>query len=455
MSVSRQSQVRCPAAEWPPAPFGPAGIPSASSHAPTLEPVRRTARSSRWLRSSLAVPLAAAVLGAPLGAQDTPDTRSAFEAGSVSGRVIDAATRRPIADVIVRVDGSELQTLSDPNGLFLLSGVPVGGQRLVLQHLSYGEHTRRVAINEGETLRFEVRLSTQAIELAPLLVETLSELERRRITTGAQINEVEREDLDEAGRTGQTLAELLRLRIPGTSVRQGRLGGACVEFRGARSAGGTCRELTVFVDGVRIADPGLFYTTIPPNDVERMELLSPAEAGARYGSISGNGVLLVETRRPPQRRADTDLAGNAVSGFDWTGESRPYAWKRVFATSFAANLVGVGLSLALADQCLWRTEAGSLGLRTRCGGAATTGIGFLSLTLPAIGGSLAARWGGSTEQSRGRLTPGSLTTALGVTSGYMLLIHGTGTSEAIGMGMLSVGVPVLTTLADRIFRSRH
>lgn len=454
MSVSRQFQVRCPGTECAPSPEGPGRFPSDRKRRSGWRGDRRVSPDGR-VRQFVLSSLAAGLLAVPVGAQDTPGTRSAFEAGSVSGRVIDATTRRPIPDVIVRVDGVGIETLSDQNGIFLLSGVPAGGHRLVLQHLSYGEHARRVAVNEGETLTFEARLSTQAIELAPLLVETLSELERRRITTGAQINEVERGELEEAGRTGRTLAELLRQRIPGTAVRQGRFGGACVEFRGARSAGGACRELTVFVDGVRIADPGLFYTTVPPGDIERMELLSPAEAGARYGSVSGNGVLLIETRRPPERRAQTDLAGNDISGFDWSGESKPYAWKRVFATSFAANLIGVGVSIALADQCLWRTEAGSLGLRTRCGGAATTGIGFLSLTLPAIGGSLAAQWGGATDQSRGRLTPASLTTALGVTSGYMLLIHGTGTSEAIGTGMLAVGVPVLTTLADRIFRSRH
>jgi hypothetical protein len=398
--------------------------------------------------------LLALALVTPIAAQDALPSEDRPGFGTVSGRVIDANTRRPIPDVVVRVEESLQETLTDRSGMFVLAGVPVGDRRLVLQHLSYGEHTRRVLITEQENLTLEARISTRAIELAPLVVETLSELDRRRITTGVQINEVERPDMDVAQRTGQNLADLIRQRIPGASVRQGRLGGACVEFRGARAARGACRELTVFVDGVRIADPGLFFTTVPPNDIERMELLSPAEAGARYGSVSGNGVLLVETRRPPERRGATTLDGKAVSGFDWTGESRPYAWKRVFASSFVANAVGVGLSLALADQCLWRTEAGSLGLRTRCGGAATTGIGFLAMALPAFGGSMAAQWGGTTDMSKGRVTPTSLAAALGVVSGYMFLIHGTGTSEMIGATVLSVGVPVITTLADRIFRSR-
>jgi hypothetical protein len=49
----------------------------------------------------------------------------------------------------------------------------------------------------------------------------------------------------------------------------------------------------------------------------------------------------------------------------------------------------------------------------------------------------------------------SLTAALGLASGYMLVIHGTDGSQAAGAVMLGMGVPVLTTLANRIFRSLH
>ncbi len=394
--------------------------------------------------------LVAALLVVPVAAQD-PDTPR--EVGSISGRVVDAATGRPIPDVVIRLDGSDHETLSDARGMFTLTEVGEGDQRLVLEHLRYGEHARRVLVSPGEDLSLEARISTRAIELAPLVVETLSELDRRRITSGSQINEVTRDALDRAQTSGRTLAEMLPERIPGASVRRGPAGRSCVEYRGARS-GGACRDLAVFVDGVRIADPGSFYDMVPPGDIERMEILSVAEAGARYGSISGNGVLLIETRRPPTR-SNPDQPSTVNAMFDWSGEAQPYAWKRVFATSFAANVVGIGLGIALADQCLRRTDAGSLGLTSHCGGATTMGIGILSMAVPALGSSLAAQWGGATPVSHGRLAPTTLTTALGVASGYFLVIHGTGASEAMGAIVLGLGVPVLTTLADRVFRSNH
>ena len=407
----------------------------------------------------MALALGLPLLGAtafPLSAQDRGEGQARLP-GIVSGRVVDQSSGTPISDVRIRVEDTAIEALSDERGMFRLAEVPSGQQRLLLTHLAYGEHARLVLVPEADRLIVEARISTQAIELAPLLVETLTDVDRRQATTGAQVNEIERPALDLAHRTGRNLGDLLRQEIPGASVRQGWFGGACVEFRGARSMGGRCREMTVFMDGVRIANPGLLLATLSPNDVESMEVLSPAEAGARYGSISGNGVLLIETRRPPRPGArGPDLPGSAEATlFDWSEESSPYAWKKTMATSFLANAIGVGTGLALAHQCLWRTEAGSLGLRTRCGGAATTGIGFLALGLPALGSALAAQWGGATDRSAGRVTPISLTAALGVASGYMLIIHGTDTSQVAGSVMLGLGVPVLTTLAGRIFRALH
>jgi hypothetical protein len=389
-------------------------------------------------------------------AQDRAGERSSTP-GIVLGRVVDQATGTPISDVRIRVAETAIEALSDDGGRFRLPDVPPGQQRLLLSHLAYGEHDRLVLVPNADRLILEARLSTQAIELAPLLVETLTEVDRRQATSGAQVNEVERPAIDLAHRTGRNLGEVLRQEIPGASLREGWFGGACVEFRGARSGTGPCRELTVFMDGVRIAEPGLLLATLSPNDVESMEILSAAEAGARYGSISGNGVLLIETRRPPgpARRRGPQPAAPESAFFDWSGEDHPYAWKGTFVRAFLANALGVGAGLVLAHQCMWRTEAGSLGLRTRCGGATTAGIGLVALGLPAVASALAARWGGATDRSAGRITPMSLTAALGLASGYMLVIHGTDGSQAAGAVMLGMGVPVLTTLANRIFRSLH
>ena len=371
--------------------------------------------------------------------------------GTVSGRVIDGQTQRPISNVLVRVADTEIESLTDEAGLFALPGISPGNRRLVMEHLSYGEHSRQVLVQAGASLRLEARITQRAIELAPLVVETLTELQRRRVTTGFAMREVVREEIDAAARTGQDLSELLRDRMPSAYIRPGARGSACLETRGGRRGGARCNEVTVMLDGIQVSDPGYLYTTMPLSNIERLELLSVAEAGARYGSVAGGGVLLIETRQGP-RPTDPIAAKTVNARFDWSQEESSHPWKRSLLSSFAANAIGFAVTLRLADHCLWLTESGTLGLRTRCNGAATTGIGFLGMGLPAFGSSLAARWGGTTTRSKGRLTPAALAAGLTLMSGYILIINGTDASQAAGAALVTVGVPVLTVLSDRVFR---
>lgn len=293
---------------------------------------------------------------------------------------------------------------------------------------------------------FEVRLSQRAIELAPLVVESLSELDERRVSTGFSMNEVVADEIDEAARTGQTLNELLRDRLPGAFTR-----GSCLESRGAR-AGSRCREVRVIMDGVPVSSTSALLSTMPISNIERVELLSAGEAGARYGSFGGNGVLLIETKRGirPDR---LQPEGERLTGFDWSLETEPYSWPKVFGAAFLANALGLGISYALSSDCFRVTEEASLGLRTVCDGFKTTAAGFVSLGLPSVAGSLAARWAGSTARSRGRVLPMAVAGALTAMSGYLLVIHGDPAAEATGAVMLGITVPALMTLSDRVFRS--
>jgi len=380
-----------------------------------------------------------------------PRPAAAQSTGTLSGRVVDSRTGQPIQDVSVAIPSIDVRGLTNNDGFFVLLGIPEGGHDLVFDHLSYGRHTRQISMEADDELVLEARLSQRAIRLAPLVVETLSALERRRVTSGFSMNEVLREEVELAQRKGQTLAELLRDRLPGAVLRVGQGGSGCLETRGFRSGGASCRGVTVMLDGVQIAAPGSLYATMPLNEIERIELLSPGEAGARYGSAGGRGVLMIETRQGPRAVAPTPEE-RKIAGFDWSAEAEPYSWGRVFASSFAATTIGIGTSLLLARQCLDVTGAGSLGLRTRCNGAVTAGLGFLSLSLPTAGGTLGARWAGKTDRSEGRLTVSAVATTLMLTSGYLLLIHGGDVSTTAGVIVLSIGVPTVTTLADRAFR---
>ena len=377
---------------------------------------------------------------------------AAQQTGTLTGRVLEHENSRPIPDVVVRLHDLGLSTVTDAAGMFRFEVVPEGAHILVVEHLAYGDQSREIAVNPGEDLRLDVRLAPRTIEFEPLVVEAVTELERRRISTGHSINEVGPAQLSEAARRGLGLSEVLAQHLPGLRVRSGRTG-SCVEYRSTSAQGG-CNEVSVYVDGVRSAAPSLLYFSMPLEDIARVELLSPLQASTRFGMAAGGGALLVETKTGPQRQREA-AADNLVTGFDWSLEEERYGWERVFASSFVGNAVGLAVGLGLANQCL-EIDTGLGGLRPRCTGILTTGTGILALALPSAAGGYSAGWAGQTDRSKGRFLPAALGSAMAATAGYLLLIEGRSnearSAETAGIVLLAVGTPLMTTLADRIFR---
>ena len=375
------------------------------------------------------------------------------ERGTLTGRVLEEGSSRPVADVVVRLSNLGLSSVTDASGMFRFATVPEGAHMLVVEHLAFGEHAREVAVNPGEDLRLDVRLSPRAIELSPLVVEAVTELEQRRISTGHSMNEVGQEQISDAARRGLALSDVLAQHLPGLRVRSGRTG-SCVEYRSTSAQGG-CNDVSIYVDGVRAAVPSLLYFSMPLEDIARVELLSPLQASTRFGMAAGGGALLVETKTGPQRTREAASDRRLVTGFDWSLEEERYGWERVFLSSVAGNAVGLAVGLGLASRCL-DIDTGLGGLRPRCPAVFTTGAGFLALALPSAAGSYTAHWAGETDRSRGRFLPAALGGAMMATAGYLLFIEGKSNespvAERTGIVLLAVGTPLMTTLADRIFR---
>jgi hypothetical protein len=379
----------------------------------------------------------------PLSAQPT---------GTVSGVVIDQQSARPVADVSVGIEAANLTTLTGSDGRFRISEVPVGERSLVLQHIAYGMHTRPVQVAAGADLQLRVQISPQAIELTPLVVQVMSDLTLRNLASGNRVNQLERADIEEAARAGLRLSDLIRRGMQGIRIRRTATGD-CVEYRGSEG-GAVCKGVAVFIDGVQIASSEHLFAAIPLDDIQRVELLSPGQAGARYGSFAGWGVLLIETQQGLTR--DERGPERLAPGFDWSLETEPYRWKRVLGSAFVANGVGVGLGLLALDMCLHIANGDLLRVRSECGGVGMVASGFLTLGLPGTAGSLVTSRAGSTNRSRGMLLPSAVLATLTVSGGYLLLFHAetqeSNWARVGGIATLAVGAPLTMAISDRLFR---
>jgi TonB-dependent SusC/RagA subfamily outer membrane receptor len=104
---------------------------------------------------------------------------------------------------------------------------------------------------------------------------------------------------DELRRPAGHVLELLEGRVAGVSIHM--IGGQYAAQ--VRGAGGTLSgdEPLYVVDGVplpRGAGGRGFLDAIDPREVQRIDVLKDAAAGAIYGSRAGNGVILITLRRP-------------------------------------------------------------------------------------------------------------------------------------------------------------
>ena len=93
--------------------------------------------------------------------------------------------------------------------------------------------------------------------------------------------------------------------------------------------GGPCNSPIVVLDGLPVPYPELLFETIPLETIETVEVLSPAQAGVRYGTLgSANGVVLIETR-PPMRQRRVTAGGDPISlrAYDWRLEHRIADWQ--------------------------------------------------------------------------------------------------------------------------------
>jgi len=104
------------------------------------------------------------------------------------------------------------------------------------------------------------------------------------------------EALLEASQRGLDLPAALESGFLGLRTVRGSASGWCLVYRQVR-AGGRCRGLAVYVDGVRVSDAGYFLASQPVDEILRVELLTALDATTRYGSTAGWGALVIVTRR--------------------------------------------------------------------------------------------------------------------------------------------------------------
>jgi outer membrane receptor protein involved in Fe transport len=221
----------------------------------------------------------------------------------VLGRVTEAGSQRPLEDVSVTAHGTDRVVLSGSGGWYILSGLPPGSYEIRAEHFGYVTARDSVTVGPGAAISIDFQLSAE-----PLLLDSLEVLSAPP-TLGASGHRIVigREELEK--RKASSTTQLLQGLVAGVTqtTTTGQAGASTrIRMRGGRSL--EDRPPLFYVDGVRvgsalIAGPGgtgqvlTFLDNINPADIERIEIVRPAEAALLYGTDAGGGVILIFTRR--------------------------------------------------------------------------------------------------------------------------------------------------------------
>ncbi len=248
--------------------------------------------SLRFLRRVVAS-LAALAAGATLGASSLQ-----AQAGTVSGKVTDAASGAPVSGAQVTIAGAGLGAMTGDDGAYRIANVPAGSYTVIARRIGYIELRRaNVSVTAGGTATVDLAMKeTENILTAVAVTGTRNEPEKV-LESPNQIGVISSERIAE--RPAVTVADNLRA-TAGVDINRGGIAQANIVARGFNNAfSGSMLMLQDYrfagVPSLRVNVPFLFTGT--NEDIDRMEvLLGPASA--LYGPNSANGVLHVITKSP-------------------------------------------------------------------------------------------------------------------------------------------------------------
>jgi TonB-linked SusC/RagA family outer membrane protein len=286
---------------------------------------------------------------APLAAQTT----------AVSGVVMEPDGTTPMIGVNVLQKGSTRGTITDVNGKF---NIRVTGSNAVLIFRSVGYTTQEVAVGGRKLLKVVMQESTVALQG---VVVTALGITRQEKSLGYAVSKVDNTALTNT--VSGNWMNAMTGKVPGLNfdnASTGPVSSMRVTLRGDHSFNYGKNGALFVIDGVPLVsgtttsgsgsnyangdapvDFGNGAADINPEDVESVTVLKGAAATALYGSLAGNGAILITTK-----------AGRKDKGIGVTVNSS-YTFEKAGYFPDFQKTYGSGSDLGINEFCFWPLDA--------------------------------------------------------------------------------------------------
>ena len=201
----------------------------------------------------------------------------------VSGQVVDQEGE-PLIGATVQLKGTQSGVITDMDGKFTIDA-PANGT-LVVSYVGFKD--REIAIN-GRAIIEQIQLESDAQVLDQVVVVGYGVQKKADLTGSVSIV-----NADELKRVSHSnISSMLEGKVAGVQITSDGQPGAdpAVRIRGIGSFGSTAPLYVI--DGVPM---GTSIRDFSPNDIETIQVLKDASAGAIYGSRAANGVVIITTK---------------------------------------------------------------------------------------------------------------------------------------------------------------
>ena len=220
-----------------------------------------------------------------LSAYSVPAMASVQQAQTikVSGQVVDQEGE-PLIGATVKVKGATTGSITDFDGNFTIDALANG--TLVVSYVGYKD--REIAVR-GRAILNKIEMESDAMMLDQVVVVGYGVQKKADLTGSVSIV-----NADELKRVSHSnISSMLEGKVAGVQITSDGQPGAdpSVRIRGIGSFGSTAPLYVI--DGVPM---GTTIRDFSPNDIETIQVLKDASAGAIYGSRAANGVVIITTK---------------------------------------------------------------------------------------------------------------------------------------------------------------
>jgi iron complex outermembrane receptor protein len=235
--------------------------------------------------------------------QTASETDDELALGEISGRVLEAQTGAPLADVNIIVLDSYYGAASGRDGSYLIKNIPPGKYTLEVRRIGYDTAViENVRVKPGRLTVKNVNLASTYIEFEEVV---LSATRREQTAQMAPASVSVLKSVDIERRNAKTFDQALET-IPGISVyRSTGVSVQSLSIRGSSdvAGGGVGNRVLLAIDGrpaLNADSGGAFWSLVPTNFIDRVEIVKGAFSSL-YGSTAMGGVINVITKKPSYR----------------------------------------------------------------------------------------------------------------------------------------------------------